>query len=416
MMNYQSLFVFILFPLLFTACTTPNFMATSYDVPVMDGVMHTVHEGDTIDAIAETYDVTSQRIRRVNNLQTDVNPQPGTRLFIPGAQELRVVNVDKVKKERRDGLYHWVAPGETLIAIANAYKEYGVTVDELQRVNNIPDAKKLRAGQEIWIPRGMEVKDVDIPKFTVKTESPIPAYQDEKKEPRVQQQIVSYEKDNQEADEQDLPDETQTVVQTEQEDQEEQKQEITQIDQVDQEEPQDQEEKTTPQEQVSKSQESQTQPEPEGEEVEFPRKIERVGELKFQWPLKDNFRVLRSFSSSMTNYNAGIDLGAEIGTPVYAAAHGEIQLVGSVTDELGSSYGNHIILYHGTRNNKGMRTFYAHLNETAVEVGQEIERGELIGRIGNTGRPSVKESGVLHFEVRELGNAMDPMDVLPPLD
>jgi len=337
---------------LMQGCVTAPWQAKR-DVAVMDGVVHTTRQGETLDAIADAYEVSPQLLSRVNGIYDPNTIKPGTRLFIPGAKELRTVEPKAVKEAKRDGLYHTVGPGETLIAIAHAYD---VSTEELQRVNNIKDPSIIKTGDRLWIPRAKEVKDVEIPKVTIVTEKPI---KKEEQDPRINEKIVPPP----------APPKTETAESG----------------------------KNT------------------GKIVEFPREVSTIGPEKFQWPLKDNFRILRPFSESPASFNSGVDLGADIGTPVYAAADGEVQLAGGVTEELGSGYGNHIILYHGERDNKGIRTIYAHNSENLVKTGQKVKRGEMIARVGNTGQPAIADGGILHFEIREVGKAIDPMKALPPL-
>ena len=149
--------------------------------------------------------------------------------------------------------------------------------------------------------------------------------------------------------------------------------------------------------------------------VEFPREVTTLGPERFQWPIKGQFSVLRPYSKSGDNMNLGMDLGAEIGTTVCAAADGEVQLVGTPVDEMGSSFGNYIFLYHGERNKKGLRTIYAHNSENLVKKGQKVKRGDPIARVGNTGLPFKKDGGILHFRIMELADTIDPATVLPPL-
>ncbi len=113
--------------------------------------------------------------------------------------------------------------------------------------------------------------------------------------------------------------------------------------------------------------------------------------------------------------NNGIDLSDEVGSSVYAAANGEVQVVGGLSDQLGSSLGNYVILYHGKKDDKGIRTVYAHNSEILVTKGQKIKRGQEIARIGNSGRPITQERGVLHFEIWDYDQTVDPSMVLPPI-
>ncbi len=355
---------FVSYPLLFSllclffSCTTTHEGRIS-DVYTMDGVMHTTDSEETLYAVAKTYEVSPQLLIRVNGIKDPQKILPaGTRLFVPGAEGLMAVDVEKKEEVKPDGLWHTVEPGQTLFAIAKAYE---IPSRKIEEANNLKHADDLFAWQKIWIPEAKEVKDIETKQVTLITESAIQSLPKEDK--RVEEKVV----------------------------------------------PPPPKPKPTPK--------KGKKPTPT-EEVEFPRAVTQIGELKYQWPLKDSFRVLRPFNQSINDldFNPGIDLGAEIGTPVYAAADGEVVLVAGVSDlKLGSSFGNYIILYHGEHKSKGLRTIYAYNSENLVELGQTVKRGEQIATVGNTGRPPVQEEGILHFEVRELDKAVDPTKLLPPL-
>jgi murein DD-endopeptidase MepM/ murein hydrolase activator NlpD len=94
----------------------------------------------------------------------------------------------------------------------------------------------------------------------------------------------------------------------------------------------------------------------------------------------------------------GIDWGAPRGTPVIAAAAGQVSFVGLQSGE----YGNTVIIDHSG----GFQTVYAHLSTMAVHLGDCIEAGANVGAAGSTGLAT--GMGV-HFEVRRDGVAVDPM-------
>lgn len=93
-------------------------------------------------------------------------------------------------------------------------------------------------------------------------------------------------------------------------------------------------------------------------------------------------------------YN-GVDLGAPLGTPVLAAASGKVII--SRASGWNGGYGNYIVIYH----DNGTQTLYAHLSRNSVVQGQTVDKGQIIGAVGTTG----KSTGThLHFEVRGAKN------------
>lgn len=96
--------------------------------------------------------------------------------------------------------------------------------------------------------------------------------------------------------------------------------------------------------------------------------------------------------------HAGIDLAAPLGTPIYATADGSVITAGYNN----GGYGNLIKLDHG----RGIETRYGHLSAILVSEGQHVTRGQLIGRMGSTGRSTGSH---LHYEVRIDGRAVNPI-------
>lgn len=90
-----------------------------------------------------------------------------------------------------------------------------------------------------------------------------------------------------------------------------------------------------------------------------------------------------------------VDLGAPIGTPVYAAASGTVII--SKSGGWNGGYGTYIVIKHGN----GTQTLYAHLSGNNVSTGHWVEKGSRIGSIGNTGKSTGPH---LHFEVRGGNN------------
>lgn len=93
-------------------------------------------------------------------------------------------------------------------------------------------------------------------------------------------------------------------------------------------------------------------------------------------------------------YNA-VDLAASIGTPIRAAADGEV--IVSKSGGWNGGYGNYMVVRHAG----GTQTLYAHTSSNAVAVGATVSAGETIGYVGNTGQST---GAHLHFEVRGTSN------------
>ena len=101
-----------------------------------------------------------------------------------------------------------------------------------------------------------------------------------------------------------------------------------------------------------------------------------------------------------TIYHAGMDIGVDYGTPIHAADGGTVILAGWC-----GGYGNAVIIDHGN----GLQTLYGHNTSVAVSEGQAVSQGEVIAYAGSTGYSTGPHC---HFEVRENGEAVDPMGYL----
>jgi Peptidase family M23 len=95
--------------------------------------------------------------------------------------------------------------------------------------------------------------------------------------------------------------------------------------------------------------------------------------------------------------HTGLDFTADIGTEIYATGDG---IVESVDSRL-SGYGHHVVIQHGY----GYQTLYAHMSRVAVNPGDKVMRGQVIGYVGNTGTSTGPH---LHYEVIKNGEKVDP--------
>lgn len=93
----------------------------------------------------------------------------------------------------------------------------------------------------------------------------------------------------------------------------------------------------------------------------------------------------------------GVDFKVEMGTEVLVTAGGTVEKV--LTHE--SGYGKHIVIKH----DENYQTMYAHLSDFKVKKGDKVEKGQVIGYSGNTGKSITPH---LHYEVLKDGEAVDP--------
>jgi len=100
----------------------------------------------------------------------------------------------------------------------------------------------------------------------------------------------------------------------------------------------------------------------------------------------------------------GTDFGAPCGTPVRAAAGGTV-----IATYYNSAYGNRVIIDNGFSRGVGLGTAYNHLSADSTAVGEVVERGDIIGYVGNSGYSTGCH---LHFMVYENGTAVNPMNWL----
>lgn len=120
---------------------------------------------------------------------------------------------------------------------------------------------------------------------------------------------------------------------------------------------------------------------------------------EFGWPVEGP--VSSQFGRRRGGWHAGIDIQAEVGAPIFAAAPGTVYYSGWE-----KRYGLVVKIHHVD----DFATVYAHNLQIFVEVGDEVSRGQVIGTVGRTGRAS---SYHLHFEIRNNGKVYNPLHLLP---
>ena len=128
----------------------------------------------------------------------------------------------------------------------------------------------------------------------------------------------------------------------------------------------------------------------------------------FEWPLPGDFSITSPFGyrtdpiTGEVSFHDGVDIAAPEGTAILAAADGVV-VTTNRTDSWGGSYGYYVKIRH----DETYETLYAHCSEVLVKAGQEVEQGDVIALVGNTGNSTGNH---LHFEVREGGSKVDPME------
>ncbi len=122
----------------------------------------------------------------------------------------------------------------------------------------------------------------------------------------------------------------------------------------------------------------------------------------FRWPLEGP--ISSPFGRRRSGWHAGIDIKAEVGTPIFAAADGTVAYSGWE-----KFYGRVVKIAH----DDGFVTVYAHNLENFVEAGDVVEAGRVIGTVGRTGRASAHH---LHFEIWNQGKVFNPLFLLPRRD
>ena len=121
----------------------------------------------------------------------------------------------------------------------------------------------------------------------------------------------------------------------------------------------------------------------------------------FIWPVAEivvsPFGIRRSYNGGPVNsFHMGIDLAADEGTPVAAGNSGRVAYVGS-----GPTHGNSVLIDHGD----GVFSGYNHLSVISVQVGQMVNKGDLVGLVGSTGMATGPH---LHWEIIVRGLPVDP--------
>jgi hypothetical protein len=137
----------------------------------------------------------------------------------------------------------------------------------------------------------------------------------------------------------------------------------------------------------------------------------RLWDIPFKLPVENEITSLygnkRVFNGRLKSYHNGVDFRSPTGTPAFASNSGIVRLAKNLFYS-----GNAVIIDHGTN----IFTIYAHLSKIKVTAGQRIEKGQVIGLTGATGRVSGPH---LHWGIKISGVAVNPLqfaDLISAMD
>ena len=136
--------------------------------------------------------------------------------------------------------------------------------------------------------------------------------------------------------------------------------------------------------------------------AQIARLTRTIGNVPVRKPVDGDIEPASGFGVRMDPFTSspamhtGLDLHGETGDPVRATADGKVTAAG-----WSGGYGRVVDIDHGN----GLSTRYGHLSSIDVRVGQSIRTGQIIGKIGSTGRSTGPH---LHYETRVRGDAVDP--------
>lgn len=138
---------------------------------------------------------------------------------------------------------------------------------------------------------------------------------------------------------------------------------------------------------------------------EYARSLGSSTAPKYIWPVSGG-RITSEYGwrtdpfTRERSYHGGTDIGLPEGTPIYASGAGVVIEAGPK-----GNYGNAVVIQH----DDGLVTLYGHASKVLVSKGQRVAQGQLIARVGSTGRATGPH---LHFEVRKNNVTIDPKSVV----
>ncbi|MBX9683111.1 MAG: LysM peptidoglycan-binding domain-containing M23 family metallopeptidase [Hyphomicrobium sp.] len=351
---------------------------TAYE-PAARGETIEVHAGDTLYGLSKRHQVSLAELMSANNL-TSPALKPGQKLVLPAAGGSGIAAASRPRKPSRpletaalnppasspelDAKYggsYVVKPGDSIYAIARSNK---VSFAELQRVNGITDARKVRPGTVLKVPGVAPLAAAEAISEQPTADAvaapasiqPAPVYAKPINAQVGEQKVAAL---NDKA--------TDAVAQA------------------------------TPANAATASKQDKVA-------VAAPTaSSSSIDSVKLRWPASG--KVIAGFGGRPDGtHNDGINLSVPLGTDVHAAESGVIAYAGS---EL-KGYGNLVLVRH----DNGWVTAYAHNDELLVKRGDKVKRGQVIGKAGKTGTVDQPQ---VHFELRQGSKPVDPTPYMEQL-
>jgi murein DD-endopeptidase MepM/ murein hydrolase activator NlpD len=345
------------------------------------GTAITVGQGETIDSLSRRYGVPASAIMQANHITASASIQAGQRLVIPryagaaprNAPATRIAtNATMVPAAGQPAAatpgaaprvgpgVHVVAAGESLSAIARRYHKPRKAI---ARANNLAPDAKVRIGQHLVIP-GMKSPAAPA------TPAPTAAASAPAKPPAVPRKVADASAATKPQGAAPAPAAAPGA-------------------------------KVATGSAAANARVAAPAAEPTADTEDGAAPAESTGsKATFRWPVRG--RIITGFGPRTNGQqNDGINLSIPEGTVVKAAEDGVVAYAGN---EL-KGYGNLVLVRHGN----GFVTAYAHASELMVKRGDQVKRGQVIMRSGQTGSVT---SPQLHFEIRKGATPVDPMQYL----
>lgn len=350
---------------------------TAYE-PAGRGETIEVQAGDTLYGLSKRHQVSLAALMSANNL-TSPALKPGQKLTLPagGRNVAAVTPTRKLQRpietaavnqpasspelDAKYGASYVVKPGDSIYAIARSNK---VSFAEMQRVNGITDARKVRPGTVLKVPGVAPVAAAEAISEQPTADAvavpasinPAPVYAKPINAQLGEQKVAALN------------------------------------------------DKATDASSAAASSNAATAPKQDRLAVAAPAaSSSSIDSVKLRWPASG--KVISGFGGRPDGtHNDGINLSVPLGTDVHAAESGVIAYAGS---EL-KGYGNLVLVRH----DNGWVTAYAHNDELLVKRGDKVKRGQVIGKAGKTGTVDQPQ---VHFELRQGSKPVDPTPYMEQL-